>query len=271
MSIGARFIRRDLRRVLETISNMTVEQAYAQPYNLRYYVGNPSDSVDYFNNETCALGPDGLADGFGKAQRTYNALEISLERRSVNGLQFMANYRLSKLWGTYEGLYRNDNQQDDPNLSSLFDFRDSPLLAYQYVPGYLNTDRRHVINFNGSYTFTMKLTLGMGVRISSGLPLTPLGTQPFYVSDGEIPLEQRGDAGRGDWINSMDLHADYPFTFADNYRLRLALDLFNVFNCQDTVMYDQDAQLSFVPNPDYLTALSFQKPFNLRFSIRFEF
>jgi hypothetical protein len=271
LALGARFIRRDLRRVLETISNMTVEQVFIQPNDLRYYVGNPSDTVDYFHNDTGALGPDGIADGFGEASRVYNALEINLDKRFANGLQFLANYRLSKLWGTYEGLYRNDNQQDDPNLSSLFDFRNSPLLAYEYTPGYLNTDRRHINKFNGFYTFTMKLTLGMGIRVSSGLPLTPLGTQPVYVSDGEIPLKPRGDDGRGDWINSVDLHADYPFTFGDNFRLRLALDLFNVFNRQEIVMYDQDAQLSFVPNPDYLTAMSYQRPFNARFSIRLEF
>lgn len=270
LALGARFIFRDLKRVLETVGNLTVEQVYGQ-LPLSYYVGNPSDTADYFDNMTGALGPDGQPDGYGQPERSYNAFEVTLEKRFSQGLQFLANYRVSKLWGNYEGLYRNDNQQDDPNLSSLFDFRNSPMLYSQYVPGYLNTDRRHTFNLNGFYTFPSSLTLGVGVRLSSGIPLTPLGTQPVYKSDGEIALEPRGSDGRGDWINTVDLHADYPFHFGERFRVRLAADLFNILNRQKVTSYDQKYQLSFVPNPDYLTAETFQRPFTARVSVRFEF
>ena len=32
------------------------------------------------------------------------------------------SYRWSRLWGTYEGFYRDDNGQSDPGIGSLFDF-----------------------------------------------------------------------------------------------------------------------------------------------------
>ena len=38
-----------------------------------------------------------------------------------------ANYRYAKLYGNYEGLYRNDNGQSDPSISSLYDFTNGVL------------------------------------------------------------------------------------------------------------------------------------------------
>jgi len=236
-----------------------------------YVVTNPTYAMDIFTNSTGALGPDGIADGFADPVRSYNAFELTLEKRFAHGFQFLANYRLAKLWGNYEGLFRNDRAQLDPNISSMFDFRWSPALGYQYTPGYLNTDVRNIFNFNGSYTFPSKVTVGLGIRLCSGIPLTPLGSNPAYEDDGEIPLKPRGADGRGDWINTVDLHGDYPLAFGDNYRLRFAVDLFNIFNRQQTQGYDQDFQISSNPNPDYLTPTSFQRPFGARFSIRFEF
>jgi len=41
------------------------------------------------------------------------------------------------LFGNYEGSFRNDNGQSDPNISSLFDFTqgDFNLLGQQFTPG----------------------------------------------------------------------------------------------------------------------------------------
>ena len=43
-------------------------------------------------------------------------------------------------------IYRNDNGQSDPSISSLYDFTNGVLglLGQQFVEGYLNTDRRQV-------------------------------------------------------------------------------------------------------------------------------
>jgi hypothetical protein len=231
--------------------------------------------MDIFDNAAGVLGSDGIPDGLADMTRTYNAFELTLEKRFSQGFQFLANYRLAKVWGNWEGLFRNDNGQDDPFITSLFDFRQDPVtksLLYSYVPGYLNTDRRHVLNVNGSYTMPNKLTIGIGARLTSGYPLTPIGTHPASgYGDNEVPMEPRGSAGRSDWINNIDVHADYPFTFGDNYRLRFAVDMFNVFNLKKTVDVDTQAQTSGEPYDDYLSPLTFQRPFNMRLSIRFEF
>ncbi len=274
LSFGARFIWSTLGKCLEDISGGTVAQAL-DGLPTDYVISNPYYVTDIFTNATGTLGADGIPDGFPDPERSYQALELTLEKRFSNGLQFMANYRLSKLWGNYEGLFRNDNGQDDPNITSLYDFRydpENPLaLGYQFVPGYLNTDRRHILNLNGSYTFPSKITVGLGVRLASGAPLTPLGTHPVYENDGEIPMTVRGSAGRGDWVNNVDLHADYPWQITESYRLKFAIDLFNVFNRRKITAYDENAEIDFGTNADYLTALGFQAPFGARFSVRFEF
>ena len=70
------------------------------------------------------------------------------------------NYRWAKLYGNYEGLYRNDNNQIDPSINSLFDFTNGVLglLGDQFKPGYLNTDRRQTGNLYGSYVIPSGFT-----------------------------------------------------------------------------------------------------------------
>ena len=99
------------------------------------------------------LPPDGKPDGFVDPTRRYQALELELNRRFTNHWMAVVNYRYAKLWGNYEGAYRNDNGQSDPGISSLFDFTAGSLglLGDQFKPGYLNTDKRNVGNAFLSY------------------------------------------------------------------------------------------------------------------------
>ncbi len=58
---------------------------------------------------------------FGPARRYYRAIEVTATKRFSNNYQFIASYVFSSLIGNYEGLFRNDNGQSDPNITSLFD------------------------------------------------------------------------------------------------------------------------------------------------------
>ena len=49
------------------------------------------------------------------------AIELTFNKRFSNNYQFIASYVFSSLIGNYEGLFRNDNGQSDPNITSLFD------------------------------------------------------------------------------------------------------------------------------------------------------
>jgi hypothetical protein len=236
------------------------------------------------------VGPDGIADGFANPVRNYKALEIEVNKGFSNGWLMRANYRFASLRGNYEGAFRNDNGQTDPSISSLFDFTTGVLkeLGDQFAIGPLNTDRRHVVNGFFSYTFpkTMlkSLTLGTGIRVLNGTPVSQLADHPVYQNSGEVPIGGRGVLGRTPVTGQVDLHADYPRKLTEHSTLLFAMDLFNVSNSKPTIAVDQNRDLgggAAFSNPDFLRAgnpnypggvfTGFQDPFRARFSVKWQF
>ncbi|MGH9813427.1 MAG: TonB-dependent receptor, partial [Candidatus Acidiferrales bacterium] len=160
-------------------------------------------------------------------------------------------------------------------ISSLFDFIGSAELADQFTPGLLPTDRVHIVNFYGSYMINSGwangLNLGSNLRVQSGTPITRYLAHPAYFNAGEIPSGGRGALGKTRVAGVWDLHFDYPWEITERYRLRGALDFFNVLNAKRITTVDQFAELGGpAPNPDFLTPNSYQTPFAVRFALRFE-
>jgi hypothetical protein len=245
-------------------------------------------------------GADGIPDGFVDPSRIYRAVEFEVNKAMSKGWQMRANYRIAKLTGNYEGSYRNDNAQNDPNVSSLFDFTrgDFNLLGQQFVPGALNTDVRHLVNGYVSYTFNRNrakgLTMGTSVHLQTGAPINNLFAHPVYLNSGEIPFcadsttnctSARGALGREKDFGTVDAHLDYPFKVTENSRLKIGVDLFNLTNNRTLLRVTQSAQRTVgVPDADFLkptgigpsavtgnTNPGYLRPFNARFSVRYEF
>lgn len=251
--------------------------------------GSVAGGACFLNLATAAAPPpDGKPDGFVKPVRRYNAVEFEVIKRFSNHWLADVNFRWGNLWGNYEGAFRNDNGQADPGISSLFDFTPGKLglLGDQFAPGYLSTDRRAVGNLFLSYNIGSDtpwmgglrgLTIGAGLRGQSGVPLSILADHPIYQNQGEVPVGGRGAAGRTPSSSQLDIHLDYPVPlgshFNEKYRLKLAMDLFNVTNSQfqtGRVQYSQLAS-TFARNVDFGRPTSFQGPFYARGSVRFEF
>jgi hypothetical protein len=232
-----------------------------------------------FNTATAAdPTPDGKPDGFSNPYRHYQAIELEANKNFSHNFLLRVNYRWAKLYGNYEGLYRNDNGQSDPSISSLFDFSNGVLgmLGQQFQEGYLNTDRRQVGNLFGSYTipngFMKRFTGGASIRASSGQPISELGAHPVYDTPGEVPIGGRGSVGTEPSNYELDLHADYPLQLGERYKVKFTFDTFNVTNSRSLTAVDQDQALSYgVNNADFLKPLSFQRAFYGRGSVRFEF
>ncbi len=314
--VSVRYTDRRLLRIVEDMSGVSPEGANGGVVQ-NFLIGNPNSSADYFTNEqelaytpggalpaqcqldyktqfsstgavigaACGLNPnvaglpfpDGKPDGFANPRRHYQAFEVELNKNFSHNFLLRANYRFAKLYGNYEGLYRNDNGQSDPGISSLFDFTEGILgeLGDQFTPGYLNTDRRNVGNLYGSYlvpaTPFRNVTVGAGLRGASGIPITNFGAHPVYDNAGEIPLGGRGSLGRTASSTSLDLHLDYPIPM-EKVHLKVAWDMFNVTNSRPEVSVDQDSALnSTTPNVDFLKPLAFQRAFYARGSFRLEF
>ena len=125
--------------------------------------------------------------------------------------------------------------------------------------GPLPLDRPHVVKVFGNYVFNFGLNAGVGLTMNSGKPLTGLAANPNYANGGEIPTTPRG-AGietvdgfrtRTPFEYNTDAHVDYAFKFGGN-RLVLLADIFNLFDQQRTIDYDNWVELERgVANPDF--------------------
>ena len=262
-----------------------------------YFIFNPGrNKVGTTEANACAGDPaTGRAPQcFGRAQRFYRAIEFTATKRFTNNYQFIASYVFSSLIGNYEGLFRNDNGQSDPNITSLFDLQS--LLSNTY--GRLPNDRPHQFKFNGSYRTPIKLLLSGNFYVQSGVPFNQLIPHPIYGNNEGFQV-QRGTAiiptvsasvpGFPNFVNSvgtnrtpttmnLDLGAYYPIKLGEKRELRLSGDWFNVFNSQRAITLDQTYTINSgvtgvpaVANPFFGSALLVQAPSAFRFGAKFTF
>ncbi len=227
---------------------------------------------------------DGKPDTYKDPKREYEAVEFEVNKSFSHGWALAANYRISQLRGNYEGAFRNDNGQADPGISSLFDFTEGQLglLQNQQSIGFLNGDRKHVLNVHSTYVVPngrMKgLVLGSGVTVQSGLPLTTLVAQQGYQNPGEVPFFGRGDLGRSPVTGTVDAHVEYPWKLSEKMSLRFGFDMFNIANSKRQTTVQQFFDLGFsLGNADFKHPVStlvnpgFVAPFSSRASIKLVF
>jgi hypothetical protein len=305
LTFTGRFVYRYMRRIIEDTSGVNVTQALAGVPQ-QYVIANPSRALDIYQNAfpcndpgvgNCTstgftafangtdnpLGPDGIVDGFPNASRIYKSMELIVSKRFSTNFQFYGSYVLSKLYGNFQGSFRGDNFQTDPNISSLFDFTNSDgLLTGQDTPGVLPTDRRHQFKFFGNYQWRA-FNLGFGWAPTSGTPISRLNDHPAYLNAGEIPVGPRGALGRTGWALPFNVHGEYTKPLGERVRFKFVADLFNIFNQQQVVRVNQNAEINNspgTPNPDFLlpdlfdfhgSSSPYQNSFNARLGLRFEF
>lgn len=198
VSVELRGIYREQGRALEDVQFNSVEAT--ENYYANYYFGATIDTVPFPNDPQGPAGApfgeyvlanpgENTTAGFPTALRKYYALEMILNKRFGDHWLFYGNARFSRLRGNYEGLFRNDNGQSDPNISSLFDFPATPILAGQFGSGPLNTDRPFSMKLFGSHQWDNGINVGAALNVAAGTPRTPLLAHPngFYQNRGEVP------------------------------------------------------------------------------------
>jgi carboxypeptidase family protein len=232
----------------------------------------------------CPKGPGGRSlcqpGLYPNVQRNYQAVEFEVNKTFSSSWQLHSNFRIAKLAGNYEGAFRNDNNQSDPGISSLFDLTTGELglLGQQLGIGPLNTDRKFVLNVEPSYAIptgiARNLVLGAALNVESGIPLTTLAAQQAYGNPGEVPIFGRGDLGRSPTTGTIDAHIEYPIRISEGKQLKLQFDAFNIANTKRSILSTEQVDLSFqVPNQDFTNhvPLSFVPPFSSRAAIMFTF
>jgi outer membrane receptor protein involved in Fe transport len=258
-----------------------------------YFLFNPGE-IRPGMNTTEELACNNPAIGcFGRARRYYRGLEVTLNRRFANNFSFNTSYVFSSLIGNYEGLFRNDNGQADPNITSLFDL--VSLLANTY--GRLPNDRPHQFKFNGSYETPWRFVLAGNFYVQSGVPFNALVPHDVYgddegfgvprgtaiipdlsAIDGNGGISSAIGKNRSPMTYNLDLGVYYPIRFTENMSLRLTADWFNVTNQQRAITLDNTFQIDSgvagippVSNPFWGSGTVFQYPSAFRLGAKFSF
>src|ERR1700738_4061724 len=137
------------RRSSHWASPQHVSTAPTNPHPTPHYDPVTNPTAPKFIPQTSALfggefQPDGKPDTYKDPKRVYQAVEIEFNKGFSHNWALIANWRIARLNGNYEGAFRNDNNQADPGISSLFDLTEGAfgLLGKQQGIGPLNTDRR---------------------------------------------------------------------------------------------------------------------------------
>jgi len=240
-------------------------------------------------------GPTVLANPAG-ATRTYQAVQLTANKRFARRWFLASSYTWSRLRGNYVGLYSADNDQHDPNQSTQFD----ALGIMVNRNGPLPNDRPHLIRLDGYYTRPLvhsSLTAGLGFVGRSGQPLNALGSFQG-PGDNDSFILPRGSMGRTPFVTRFDLHLAYRRSLPGKLSAEAFLDIFNLFNQRTVLTQDQmytadyatpiaggskadlknltvsDANGNFVPatkNPNFLMPTSYQAPISGRLGVRVSF
>ncbi|HEX5042007.1 MAG TPA: hypothetical protein VFV75_03825, partial [Candidatus Polarisedimenticolaceae bacterium] len=214
LAFEVRGIYREQGRALEDVQVNSIEAIQNFYYGTFYGYSQdpfPGQGLAPFGAYNLANPGENAGPGFPKAIREYKALELIANKRFSDHWLLYGNFRISSLRGNYEGLFRNDNGQSDPNITSLFDFPDSTLTRGQFQVGPLNTDRPYVLNLTSSYTWDNGLTIGGRFNWQSGSPRTPFLAHPIYVNAGELP----GLNPVYSWLTTPGNGTGNDFTVAD--------------------------------------------------------
>ena len=174
-----------------------------------------------------------------KAERKYDGVEVSLNKRFSNNYFFNTSYTYSRLFGNYSGLGSSDELgRSSPNVNRFFDL---PFLGFDADGnpdnGRLATDRPHIFKFNGGYNFDWKDSAN-STEVKAffiGQSGTPISTRVSFYGANTF-LNGRGDLGRTETFTQTDLAVSHKYKFGrdSKYTLAIDVDVLNLFN-QDNV------------------------------------
>ncbi len=253
LTVGANYVHRSMPTVIEDVStdggnNYLITNPGGDFDDAAADAQRTADRLMAEGNtalaETYQLRADQLAyvDQFQKPIRRYDGLQLTARNRPTSHSLLLASYTYSKTRGNYPGLFSTETNQEDPNITSLYDLPE--LMANRY--GALGHDRPHSLKVDGFYQFDLKksglLTVGASWRTQSGIPHNALAAHTIYESR-ESYLLPRGSMPRSPTTHSMDLRLAYGYRLNKTTTLEGFLNIFNLFNMQNEVETDEEYTL----------------------------
>jgi hypothetical protein len=287
-SWGVRGIYRKLNSAIDDMEiTSTGILCGGEPVGAGFVMGNPGEPLTLFTDTDC----DGASDnfvtidtavagwamfdavgnyvgevGYERPDRSYKALELTLDRAWDSKWSMNAAYTLSYNRGNTEGPVNSDTDFSDTGRTEAFD---DPWVNFGGY-GNLPNDRRHQVKLRGTYAIGDSWRLGASLRVQSGRPISAFGeANPFdgttYHShfvctancDTATPsyeLRPRGSEGNLPWTYDLNLNVTWQRSFgiAD---VRTKLAVYNVLNQERVLEVDEQFGTT-----DYLLGTDYQNP-----------
>jgi hypothetical protein len=227
--------------------------------------------------------------GLPQAERTYQALEFTLEGRPTENSTLQASYTYSRSEGNTEGLVSGTHSQADPGWSGSFD---SPEFT-DHSNGRTSNDIPHKFKIFGTYDITENLNVGLVLLAQQGRARNILGYHPedvgscaadknitwcedwdrnnFYTDGQPSP---RGAGGHGDWITNLDMSVNYTIDVGTTGKVRLSAKIFNLLDADTAASYNDMTEFDKTigsNNPNYGNATSYQAPRSFLLTARYDF
>jgi outer membrane receptor protein involved in Fe transport len=238
-AMGIHYVHNNLGRTIEDMGAIVNGDSI-------YVIGNPGEGQNTVTPSSYAA-----TEPFAtpKPKRQFDAVELTLERRFSNNWFGSASYTWSRLYGNYSGTANSDEistpttnvtsttaQQQlgsiarpGSNAHTGWDIDELLWDSHGNLDprGRLATDRPHVVKLYGAYQFNIGTQVGAFFYGGSG---TPISTQ-VVGQDLYAPLVNgRGDMGRTPVLTRTDLLVSHELAMANRKRLRLELNIQNLFN-----------------------------------------
>jgi hypothetical protein len=240
----------------------------------------------------------GLARDFPKAERTYDAVTVAVDRFITRDWLLQASYTWSRLHGNYAGPFLPRLDWGEPTLRSDFTFPSQ--LTNRSGP--LPNDRTHTVKVLGAKEFALtralSASLGLSYRGQSGTPINYLGGHP-EAGMGETFVLPRGASGeRTPWLHTIDARLGVSYQLARGKEVSLSLEALNLFNFQEVTRVNEhytyapvlpletgvdagdltpdmvrtvDGRPLDAANPEFLKPTQYQAPRQVRLGLRYTF
>lgn len=295
-TFGAAFTYRDLLRNAEDVAIDAAVNAYCAAQRItgcddiwtgfhQYVIINPgADSTLTLSDplpgetslRTITLTSDEL--GYPDAERTYKALELTVERAFDGVWSLNGSYVISESKGNTEGYVKSDVGQTDAGITQDFD---QPGLT-EGSNGLLPNHRGHVFKLFGAYQLTSDLLVGANVTVASPRAFGCLGYYPddenyAYVYGAasyycNSQLTPRGTQMESDWTKQIDLSVRYTLPFQVPGDLVFRADIFNVFDAEGVTDIYEFGEIDInTPDPNYGKPIGYQAPRYIRLGFDWTF
>jgi hypothetical protein len=194
------------------------------------------EQVDYYDvyggqtipvwNQTTDPGDDVLTlINHPDFKQKYSGLFITFNKRLSNNWQLNSSFVFSKASGV-----SSTGQLTQGSFSGLRDPND--LINNTGYDGLLQSDRKYMFKVQGTYFLPLGFNVSASYMAMTGKPLARTISIVDFLDQGAVNIlaEPRGANHRLDVWNLLDLRVEKEFAFSERYRIRLALDAFNLFN-----------------------------------------